>query len=81
MKKQTVLNFIGTRRASKLAALDVYVVTPGGRYDGGDVWCLDAMVPEPLADSEGCGVFVFENYDETTRDVMVSFRDWLDDVK
>jgi hypothetical protein len=72
MTVEQVVKFIGLKRALKLDELDVYLIN--------DVWCIDAMSLEEWTDCDNSHTFVYEGYDVTNREMMVTFRDWLDEL-
>lgn len=78
MNKDRVLKFIGKKRAAKIFDIDVYVVT---HCYGRDIWCIDALSFDEWTDDEGSHTFVLEGYDETNREMMVIFRDWIDGLE
>jgi len=71
--KEQVVKFIGKKRLAKLEELDVYMVC-------GVIPCIDAMSYEEWVDDDNSHTFVFEGHtqDETPKEMMVSFRYWLD---
>lgn len=77
MSVESVFKFVGKRRASKLQELDVYVVT---HYCNRPIFCIDAMSLDEWTDGDGSHTFVYEGYDVTNREMMVSFREWLDEL-
>lgn len=78
MTKSQVLKFIGKARTAKLEVLDVYVAT---HCYGRDIWCIDALSLDEFTDMDDSHTFVLEGYDETNREMMVIFRDWIDELE
>lgn len=78
MNKNQVLKFIGKNRAAKIEVIDVYVVT---HCYGRDIWCIDALSLDEWTDDEGSHTFVHEGYDETNREMMTIFRNWIDELE
>ena len=77
MTKSQVLKFIGKARTAKIEVVDVEVVT---QYCGRDIWCIDAMSLEEWTDCDNSHTFIYEGYDVTKREMMVAFRDWIDEL-
>ena len=79
MDKSKVLKFIGKARTAKIEVVDVYIIQ---RYHGGRVlWCIDALSLEEWTDSEMSHTFIYEGYDATNRELMIAFRNWIDDLE
>ena len=78
MDKSKVLKFIGKARTAKIEVVDVYVVT---HSYGRDIWCIDALSLEEWTDSEMSHTFIYEGYDATNRELMIAFRNWIDDLE
>ena len=78
MNKEQVEKFIGKARVSKIDQLDVYIVT---YYCNKPVYCIDALSLEQWTDNDSSHTFIYEGYDVTKREMMLAFRNWIDELE